>query len=190
MVKINNKKFYTRSIKEFGVSAQGVHWNSQFSQYRRFEILTKFIKKELSNASLVDAGCGFAEYFNYLRKKECLPLHYYGIDCEEQMIQIARNRFPKLSLYVKDILKEPLIKADYYVCSGAMNLLTKAECFQFIQQCYAHSMKGFAFNFLKQESFNQIDVREVLAFCKELNGTYIIEDNYLRNDISIFLKKS
>lgn len=190
MIHIDNTKFYTKSIAQFGVSAQGVHWNSQFSQYKRFEVLTRFIKKEIRTSSLVDAGCGFAEYFNFLRKKELLPLKYVGLDCEEQMIHIAKKRFPKLALYQKNILEEALFKADYYVCSGAMNLLNQKELFQFIEQCYKYSTKGFAFNVLKQESFNHIEISDVLAYCKTLNGSYIFEDTYLRNDISIFLKKS
>lgn len=191
MFKINNKKFYSKSIKEFGVSAQGVHWSTQFSQYKRFEVLCSFLEKEeLKNASIVDAGCGFGEFYNFLQKRELLPKEYCGIDCEAQMIQISQHRFPKTTFYVKDVLKDNLPVADYYMCSGAMNLLPKRLFFKFIQQCYKQCQKGFIFNFLKKESFNHIDPRNVIAFCKELNGEYILEEHYLRNDLSIFLKKS
>ena len=39
-----NKKFYKKSIEKYGISAKGVHWNSSYTQYKRFEVLTKFIK--------------------------------------------------------------------------------------------------------------------------------------------------
>lgn len=191
MFRINNKKFYRKAIKEFGVSAKGVHWNTQFSQYKRFEVLCDFLdKKELRDASIVDAGCGFGELYNFMLKRELMPKHYCGIDCESEMIQISKDRFPKPEFYVKDILKDTLPVADYYMCSGAMNLLPKRLFFQFIYQCYTHSKKGFIFNFLKKDSFNNIDPRKVIKFCKELNGEYILEEDYLRNDLSIFLKKS
>ena len=66
MAQKDNHTFYKSAIKKHGISAKGVHWNSQFTQYKRFEILTNFIKNEIQNSLIVDAGCGFGEYYNYL----------------------------------------------------------------------------------------------------------------------------
>ena len=62
----DNHKFYKSTILKYGISAKGVHWNSEYTQYKRFEILTSFIKNEIKESTIVDAGCGFAEYYNYL----------------------------------------------------------------------------------------------------------------------------
>jgi ubiquinone/menaquinone biosynthesis C-methylase UbiE len=147
--KLTNKEFYNKSIKEFGVSALGVHWNSKFTQYKRFEIITKLIKKNIKTSFIVDVGCGFGEYYNYLKINHKIPNKFIGIDCEDQMIKICKKRFPDLNFYTKDILTDNLNSADYYICSGALNILQYDEVDIFIKKCFEVSKKGFIFNFLK-----------------------------------------
>lgn len=167
----------------------GVHWQNQYTQYKRFEILTYLIQEDINDSTIVDAGCGFGEYYNYLEKNSKKPKEYIGIDIEEEMIQRAKHRFSNIKFEKTDVLKDELIEADYYVCSGAMNILTKDEMFVFIDKCFQASKKGFAFNFLKKDSFNKISVSEVLGHCKHLSRDIYIKDNYLENDISVYLKK-
>lgn len=112
-----------------------------------------------------------------------------GYDLEEKMISHAKSRFKSLELEVKNILDDKLLYTDYYICSGAMNILNKKEMFKFINKCFDASIKGFAFNFLKKDSFNNVSISEVLSHCSKLSKSISIEDNYLSNDISIFLKK-
>jgi len=185
----DNQKFYQKSIKKYGISAQGVHWNSTNTQYIRFEVLTSFIKKEIISSSIVDAGCGFGEYYNYLYDNKLKPESYIGIDCESDMIKLASKRFLDTSFFLKNILEDNLFIADYYICSGAMNILKKEEMFIFIKRCFNISNYGFIFNFLKSDSFNKVSLDEILEYCKTLTKNIQINDDYLDNDISIYLKK-
>ena len=77
MAQKDNNEFYKKSIKRHGISAQGVHWNSDFSQYKRFEILSDFIRKDIKESSIIDAGCGFGEYYNYLFDNNLKPKSYF-----------------------------------------------------------------------------------------------------------------
>ena len=43
----DNHIFYKSAISKHGISAQGVHWNSEYNQYKRFEVLTCFVKDEI-----------------------------------------------------------------------------------------------------------------------------------------------
>lgn len=190
MFKINNSKFYNDSIKKFGISPQGVHWNSKYSQYKRFEIMTACIKSDIEQSSLLDVGCGFGEYYHYLTLQKHTPKEYIGLDCEINMVNIAQERFPFLEFYVKNALCDTLINGDYYVCSGALNLLTKEEFFSFLHNVWSYSKKGFVFNFLKDESFNHIKPKEVMAFCQTLKPKKTEKfDSYLNNDMTIILKR-
>ncbi len=185
-----NKLFYQKSIQKYGISAQGVHWNNEYTQYKRFEIITNFIKDDLDNSLIVDAGCGFGEYLKYLKSHECKNnFQYIGIDCENEMIRISQNRFSDAKFYQKDVLVDQLIDADYYICSGAMNILPKQKCYQFIENCFRSSKKGFVFNFLKNKSFNNIKIEEVVAFCSSLSSKLQTKNNYLENDFTIFMIK-
>jgi hypothetical protein len=116
-------------------------------------------------------------------------LEYIGIDCEEEMIKISKNRFENISFYQKDVLCDTLFPADYYVCSGAMNILKKNDFYQFIEKCFSYSNKGFVFNFLKNKSFNNIKIEEVLSFCSSFTSQIQTKNNYLDNDFTIFMIK-
>jgi SAM-dependent methyltransferase len=186
---INNTAFYKSAIKEYGVSAQGVHWNSKYTQYKRFEILSKLIKKDIKTSTIIDVGCGFADFYKYLDTNNQLPLKYIGIDCEQDMINISQKRFPNEEFHLKDVLKDTLMQADYYMCSGAMNILKKEEVFCFIKQCYLHSKKGFVFNFLKEDGFNNVSYYQIIEFVVGITVNIKIKDTYLNNDFTILMLK-
>ena len=186
---MDNQKFYHNSIKEFGISAQGVHWNSKYSQYKRFEIITRLIKKNIKSSSIIDVGCGFAEYYNYLQNNNRIPYKFTGIDCEEEMINISKKRFPNQDFFKQNILFDNLIQADYYISSGALNILTIDEIKVFIQKCFENSNKGFIFNFLKNLTFNNIKKYEIIDICNLYTNNIIIKENYLENDFTIFMVK-
>ena len=188
-MKNNNYKFYNPAIKKYGISAKGVRWSSKYSQYKRFEVLTNFIENEIKESNIVDAGCGFAEYYNYLFDNNLKPKSYIGIDCEEEMIILASKRFLNTNFYIKDIIKDELIFADYYICSGAMNILKKDEIFIFIKKCFEASNIGFVFNFLKNDPLTNVNFLDILHYSKSLSKRVEIKEDYLENDISIFIKK-
>ena len=110
MTKKKNTLFYKKAIDRYGISAQGVHWNSEFTQYKRFEILTSFVEYSMKESSIIDAGCGFGEYYNYLFDNNLKPKLYLGIDCEKEMINFASKRFLNVDFYMKDILIDEEIK--------------------------------------------------------------------------------
>jgi len=186
---LSNNEFYTNAIKEFGISAQGVHWNSKYTQYKRFEIITKLIKKDIRNSSIVDVGCGFGEYYNYLQMNNRVPKEYIGIDCEKSMIDISKKRFPSQQFYIQNVLEDDLIEADYYISSGALNILNINEIDIFISNCYKTSKKGFIFNYLKELTFTNISQKDILNIVKKYTNTIIFKENYLENDFTIFMKK-
>jgi SAM-dependent methyltransferase len=186
----DNTKFYEHSVIKYGVSPKGVHWISKETQEKRFEILLKFIKDDLYSSSLIDAGCGFGDLIKYFSSKNLYPKSYIGIDKEDFFIQIASSIYPNTKFLQLDILKDKLPQTDYYICSGAMNILEENEMQLFIKKCINSSKKGFIFNFLKKNTFNSVKKEDIISFCQKLNVAMKIEDNYLENDITIFLQKT
>lgn len=185
----SNKEFYSQAIKEYGVSAQGVHWNSKYTQYKRFEVLTKQIKKYIKTSSIVDVGSGFGEYYHYLASNNRIPHHYIGVDCEENMVNISRKRFPDIEFFHQNILEDTLVPSDYYVCSGALNILNKKEVELFIKRCFEHSQKAFVFNYLKNETFSEVTQKDILEIVKTVTTNIKIVEGYLDNDFTIVMVK-
>ena len=191
MSRIDNEKYYSEVVLRHGVSAQGVHWNSQKTQYKRFEILLEMLAMD-EHTSLVDVGCGFADLYLYLKEKKMKFGRYIGLEMMESMVKEASQRVP-CEIRVSDVLSDPLPEADYYVCSGAMNILTRDETYLFIRRCLASSKKAFVFNLLegKDDSmvYNYFRPQEIEAFAKEWGLSYKMKRGYLPRDFTVLLTK-
>lgn len=189
MQKIDNYTFYKDSFQNYGTTAQGVHWDSEFTQFKRFEILTDFIKNDLKNSSLIDVGCGYGAYLSYLKRENLNPNIYLGIDCETFIIDITSKRFDQNVFMKCNILKDKIPNADYLVCSGALNILNQIDFLSAIKNCYLASNKGFIFNFLTPQSIHTLSFDIIYGFCKDLTNKITMIEDYLPNDCTIFLEK-
>ena len=191
MSRIDNHKYYTQSLQRYGTRAEAVHWNSKASQYLRFDILLSMLK-DVQDATVVDAGCGFADLYLYLQEKGKPPHSYTGIEIMEPMAEEARKR-TGCEIIVGDVLQDALIEADYYICSGAMNILTRDETRLFIRRCFEASRRGFIFNILKGEDeslvYNYFQPEEIAAIARELGAGFQIRDDYLPRDFTVLLTK-
>ena len=191
MSRIDNHRYYNEVVERHGVSAQGVHWNSQETQYKRFEILLGMIDLYMDE-SIVDVGCGFADLYLYMQEKSVAIHSYVGLEVMESMVEEARKRID-CEVKVCDVLYDPLPEADYYLCSGAMNILTRDETYTFIKRCLNASRKGFVFNMLEGEDesmvYNYFRPKEIESIAKELGATFSMEKGYLPRDFTVFLAK-
>lgn len=189
MPRINSEKFYTSAIEKHGVSAQGVNWASKTNQRVRFKAILELLPKSLDTFTLADAGCGFGDFYTYIKKKNISPKKYIGIDSLIDMHSIASSNTGE-EIIIADICKDPLPTADYFICSGALNVLTKFEMYQFIQNCYNSSSKAFIFNALcaqkESETYNYTSKEELTKIAKELGvGKLLFKEGYLEHDITV-----
>lgn len=194
MPKIDSLKFYASAIKKHGTTAKGLNWLSTTHQEIRFQEISKLLPKNLHQFSLGDAGCGFANFYHYLLQKNKKPKHYTGIDSLLDMVKIASSHIPIEILHL-DICKENIPTQDYYVCSGALNVLTTFETHLFIQNCYNSSREAFIFNVLygnkESDTYNYLEKETIEAIAKKLNVKKVVYvEGYLKNDITVkFIKK-
>ncbi len=187
MPRIDSEKFYTSAINTYGTSAQGVNWTSQETQNLRFDILLSLLPSSIN--SLADAGCGFGDFHTYIQNQKHTLHKYIGIDSLSDMISIARER-TKQEIIKADITKDEIPYADYYICSGAMNVLNTFETHLFIRNCFSASRKGFVFNILhgskESDTYNYLSTLQIEKIAKSLNVQRIIlKDNYMENDITV-----
>ena len=187
--KQTNQLFYEKAINQFGISPKGVHWKDEEAQYKRFEVIYKLIDNDFLDSKIIDAGCGFGDFYNFMEKNRLHCKHYIGIDSIEKMVDLALTRFPHTDFRVIDILENQLPKADYYIASGSLNILNRELFYQFITNCFEASNKGFVFNFLKKRSFNRLSIEEVVGFCSSLSSKVKTKNDYLDNDFTVFMKK-
>jgi len=189
MPRINNKQFYLAAIKQHGHSAKGVHWISQEKQQIRFDKLLELLPNDVSDVTIGDAGCGFGDLYTYMQRELKIPKEYLGIDSLQEMCSVAKKRTACPTL-LADACRDTLPTKDYYLCSGALNILTPFETQQFIANCYKASKSGFIFNALHGEKqsdiYNYISTEKIQTIAKELHVKEIImRTEYIENDITI-----
>jgi SAM-dependent methyltransferase len=192
--RIDNDRFYDEAIGRYGYTAKGLHWQSAANQQKRFDALLKPLQGDLSELSLADAGCGLADLYGHLVKRAKPPKAYIGLELKEAFVLEAKKRYG-CEVASCDILSDPLPGADYYLCSGAMNILTRDETKRFIERCYGASDKGFVFNMLEGPStasllYNYYWPEEMEAFCSTLCDDVKIFRGYLKHDFTVAMMKA
>jgi SAM-dependent methyltransferase len=185
MRKIENREFYKTALDKYGCSVRALHWNSRDSQESRFKVLLELIPEDLKTLHLVDAGCGFGDLYCYMKVK---PLSYTGLEIMNEMLEEARKRTECEILHV-NMLSDVLPMADYYVCSGAMNILSRFDTHLFIRRALEHSRKGFVFNILHGDDesmvYNYFQDDEIRAMAKQFGVTCKIVTGYMERDMSV-----
>ncbi|HEX5710445.1 MAG TPA: class I SAM-dependent methyltransferase [Sulfuricurvum sp.] len=183
MNRVDNQHFYNSGISKYGYTPQGLHWHSRKSQEVRFYQLVSLLP--LDTVSVVDAGCGFGDLYDYIRSYGKHSTRYIGLDALDVMVEEAARRTGEM-IYQCDILHGSLPNAEFYLCSGALNILTREAAYQFITRCFNASSRGMIFNFLegKKESktFNYLQLSHIKHLGEKLGARVIFRQNYYDSD--------
>jgi len=189
MPRIDSEKFYMAALKKHGISSCGLNWSSDAHQTIRFDKILTLLGEDIKNISIVDAGCGFGDFYMYLQDNNLHVEKYTGIDSLKKMCTIAKKK-TGCDIIHADITTSQLPSADYYICSGALNVLTAFETHLFIQNCFTSSKKGFIFNALfgnkESDTYNYINMAGIQELAKILHVKKIsFIEGYLEHDITV-----
>lgn len=183
MNRIDNQHFYNLGILDHGYTPEGLRWHSRESQEVRFHQLVSLLP--LDTKSIVDAGCGFGDLCGYIRSKGKHTLSYIGLDSLQVMVDEASRRTQE-AVYQCDILCDPLPDGEFYLCSGALNILTRNAAYLFIERCYHASSRGMIFNFLegneKSKTFNYLQAASIEKLANKLGARVVFRRHYYDND--------
>ena len=83
-------KAYKESFKEFGVSPSSL-LIPKGRQGIRFESFLPYVKK---NSTLLDFGCGFSDFAQFLEKKK-FNIRYYGCDLIDAFLKVSKKKYPQ-----------------------------------------------------------------------------------------------
>jgi SAM-dependent methyltransferase len=154
--------YYSAKVREHGPSPRGVDWNSEESQRFRFEQLLRIrVDDEWADDgpfSVLDYGCGYGALVDHL---DALgrPFRYLGFDVSEEMIRVARERYPDRPDVAFTSAAADLVPADYCVASGIFNVRLATPDDAWLAYIHATldrldqlGRRGFAFNALTSYS--------------------------------------
>lgn len=113
-------RYYTAKVDEHGPTARGVDWNSEESQFLRFEQLVRAIE-EPGEFSVADWGCGYGALYEYLASR-WPGARYTGWDIAPAMVEAGRARWGNDDRAHFELGPEPEESADYVFASGIFNV--------------------------------------------------------------------
>jgi len=112
--------FYNRHLKDFGDKPQAVGWTPA-GQLRRNEILLN-IAGDFSGKTILDFGCGKGDFYGFLKDRG-ISVNYSGIDVNENLIKLARSKFPEAEFIATDIEESGFNREfDLIFICGVFNL--------------------------------------------------------------------
>lgn len=188
--------YYNNLISRYGHNPKSCDYGRETTQKLKFEILSSF--RDHSNQSILDIGCGFADYYSFLNDR-FEDVKYYGVDLSELMIEKAKELHPELNLELKNVFDEKINeKYDIVTANGIFYLLgenAKETMFDYIRKMYEMANKAVIFNSLSSFTENKdqnefyADPTEIFTFCSKLSNRLAIRHDYHPRDFSIYIQK-
>jgi SAM-dependent methyltransferase len=191
-------KRYTDRLNVNGPNIKALASGVEERRQIRFQVLSEV--GDLRSSSILDIGCGFGDFLNYLRENG-FKGKYTGIDIVPEFIDICKDRFPEAEFKVMDFDEATINESyDYIICSQVFNNLLQHDdnyiiVENVIKKCYGIFNKGMAIDFLtnyvdfKEEHLFYFDPNRVFNFCKNLTKRVNLRHDYPLFEFTIYLYK-
>jgi len=189
---------YNERIKKYGPDYRGLAVGNMERQLIRYEVLSQI--GNLNNTSILDAGCGFGDFYGFLLAKG-LRVDYKGYDMNPNLIEIARNKYPSAKFEVRDFFTEDINeKFDYIVSSSTFNnKLEHMDNYTFIKKiikkCFDLCKIGVSINMMtsyvdfKAEHGFYYSPEDLFKYCKTLTNRVTLRHDYCLYEFTLYLYK-
>lgn len=162
----------------------------------RFDKLSQI--GNLSGHSVLDAGCGHADLFPFL-KKRFSSITYYGCEQLPDLLQIAVQRYKhenNVVLLQGDFLDKAMPMTDYVLVSGSLSYGHADENFIYnaIETLFTKCRIALGFNLLSGGVESDTLLRayqpdDILNFCRTLSNEVQLQVGYWPDDFTVFVYK-
>jgi len=207
-------EYYEGLLAEHGESYLALDWNSKESQKLRYQVLKEIFVygRKASNISALDVGCGFGDFYGFLKAEKLLSRHrirYTGYDISAKLLEVAKKRYSGARFEHRDIMEDRNVPgSDYIFCSGVFNIRTQdpGSHLEFVKsmllRMYDLVNYGVAANFLSEGALPISDPEDInsgryyyfrpddiLSFCRFVCGRFILRHDYHPGDFTVYLLK-
>jgi len=173
-----SKAFWNDMADKKGDNVKTLCWPTLERQELSFKALVD--NTEFQNTEILDLGCGFCDFYHYLRKKN-IDVVYHGIDLSDKIINISKKK--EKNNIIKDNIKctnfldnNYNIMVDYVVICGTFNIKTENN-FEFIKsvidKAYKCCKKGVVFTLITtyvdfmEDYLYYADPSKIIDLCKK-----------------------
>ena len=188
---------YLQAAQRYGGGFSSLLWASPKTQRARFDAIRRAYDPQ--GKSVLDAGCGRADYLGYLLERNIHPADYIGLEAVETLAAAAETRgYPDCKILRGDFVRDParlFVGADVIVFSGSLNTMDPPTFFATIRRAYDAAAEAVVFNFLSSPALAGKEYlvwhppERVQSFAADLGGTVQRLDDYLPGDCTMALRK-
>lgn len=175
-------------------SSFALGWRNEHDQQVRFEALTTIAN--LNGKTVMDAGCGYADLYPFLKERYPQMAHYYGIEqitelTDEAVLQYGN--LPDTAFIARNFLHADLPVCDYVLASGSLNYGSSVNGFIYtaIERLYNHCTIALGFNLLRympdDGTLVAYDPDDIVDFCQTLSPNVRLKTDYDEADFTVFV---
>jgi hypothetical protein len=168
------------------------------AQAVRFAALARICP--LAGLSVLDVGCGRADFLGFLRARGIAPAHYTGLEALPWLARAARRRgYADCTIVEGDFVRQPALLAqgaDVVLFSGSLNLLSSRRFYRTLEQGWAAARRWLVFIFLCSTMeagapfLHWHRKRRVLAFARPRAAQVLLDDGYRDGDCTVAMRKT
>jgi SAM-dependent methyltransferase len=184
---------YNQRLRKYGSHPNTLGW-TKGKHTVRFQVFME--KWNLDNSSILDFGCGFGDFYGYLKKNN-LNIDYLGVDINENLINLGMQKYPQAKFLCANLLENDVIEMyDFCFSSGVHNFLLENNI-EFIRKTFEllnkHSRVGFALNFLSNrvdytdENIYYSSPTEILAIAYEFSNRVMLRNDYMPFEFTVYV---
>ena len=192
------KDCFNKLVEKHGYSPKSLAYGREKSQKIKFNMVTEVGIED--NCSVLDVGCGFGDYFNYLKQQGIKNVKYCGIDISNKIVDFAKEKNSLANVIQGNVLDLSDDEKYDYVISLGFNCVktgTNWETLtQVLDKMWKLSKKGIAYNAVS--TFSETSPRKIyfVSPAKVIdyimtNLTYkvVFRHDYMPHDFTIFAYK-
>lgn len=149
--------YYSSRLDQHGPTSRGVDWNGPESHSLRHHQFMRLLDGN-QDASVLDLGCGFGDFFRFLRQQGHRGA-YVGYDVAPNMIKQAQHMYGGQDGCRWQVGAKPSESADFAVASGIFNVkgdFPAAAWASYVRDTIdilaSAGRRGFGFNMLSLSS--------------------------------------
>jgi SAM-dependent methyltransferase len=189
--------YYGNLIRKYGHDPRACDYGRVESQKIKFGVLSEVTP--LASCSLLDVGCGFADFATFLHDR--FPgVQYSGIDLCPDMVREARRNHSDLDLRIGNFAEEKFSRPFDVVTANGIFYLLGSEAWpimrRMVEQMFSLATSAVAFNTLSTWAQDQeagefyADPLKVVEFCRTLTPWVVMRHDYHPRDFTVYLYKT
>jgi SAM-dependent methyltransferase len=148
---------YRAAVDQMGSCFESLLWTSPETQRLRFQAITTSI--DLSNAVVLDAGCGRADLAAWMASQSIKWRRYIGVDAIPEMVAHGRNlSLADAEFHLVDFVTDEGAflcageRPEVIVFSGSLNTIPPSVSVRALQRAWRSCTRALVFNFLSADN--------------------------------------